>query len=262
MTEKMEYKGKDVDDAINKACAALNVNREQLSIEVESMGSAGIFGLCRKKASVFVSLKNSERVSKSVDDSRPSKKADSRSRAPKARETALKPLGPEALEVIKGDLLELLKLIDCPSDVAVSLDENNKVLVHIDNGDLETIIGPEGQTLDGLQYLLRKMISRKFTEKVMISLDAGEFRANRMKELEEKALALAKEVKDTGKTRTISAINPAERRIVHMALQDDKDIRSRSIGEGLFKKVLIYPPGKGRRRYPKKQRRSKPNRRL
>lgn len=252
MTERMEYKGKDVDDAINKACAALKVSREQLNIEVDSMGSAGIFGLCRKKASVRVSLKiaGGERYT------------EKKSAKPNVKKTEIliEPVATETLDVIKADLLKLLELIDCPSSVTVSLDENNKVLGHIEGDDLETIIGPEGQTLDGLQYLLRKMISRKFSEKIMVSLDAGEFRTNRMKELEEKALALAKEVKDTGKTRTVSAINPAERRIVHMALQDDKDIRSRSIGEGLFKKVLIYLPGKGGRRYSNKQRRSKPNR--
>lgn len=253
MTERMEYKGKDVDDAINKACTALNVSREQLSIEVDSMGSAGIFGLCRKKASVLVSLK-------AADDKKYTEKKSAKPNFKKT-EVIAEPVAPETLDVIKADLLKLLELIDCPSKVTVSLDENNKVLGHIEGDDLETIIGPEGQTLDGLQYLVRKMISRKFSEKIMISLDAGDFRANRMKELQEKAVKLAQEVKDTGKTRTISAINPAERRIVHMALQDDKDIRSRSIGEGLFKKVLIYPPGKGRRRYSKKQRRSKPNRR-
>ena len=74
-----------------------------------------------------------------------------------------------------------------------------------------------------------------------------------MVELQERALRLSQEVKETGKTRTIPAINPAERRMVHMALQDDTGIRSRSVGEGLFKKVLIYLPGKGRRRSPRKK---------
>lgn len=251
----MEYKGKDVDDAIKKACAALNVSREQLNIEVKSMGSAGIFGLCRKQASVLVSLKGPGAAAGIAAGETPAAKITAGESGREA-ETAIEPVAPEVLEVIKSDLQKLLELIGCPSDVTVSLGKNKKVLAHINGDDMETVIGQEGQTLDGLQYLLRKMISKKFSEKVMISLDAGEFRANRMKELEKKALALAKEVKDTGKTRTIPAINPAERRIVHMALQDDTAIRSRSIGDGLFKKVLIYPPGKGRRKYSKKPRKS------
>ncbi len=50
MSVKMQYKGKDVDEAINIACEKLNVSREQLNIEVVSPGTVGIFGLCRKKA--------------------------------------------------------------------------------------------------------------------------------------------------------------------------------------------------------------------
>ena len=50
-------------------------------------------------------------------------------------------------------------------------------------------------------------------------------------------------MKVDGKTQAIPALNPSERRVVHVMLQDDKSIRSRSVGDGLFKKVLIYKPG-------------------
>ncbi len=91
------------------------------------------------------------------------------------------------------------------------------------------------------------MIGKKFTEKAIISLDAGDFRAKRNEELKQLGLQYAEEVKKSGKTRSIPSLNPSERRVVHLALQDDKDVRSRSVGEGLFKKVLIYRPGKGRK---------------
>ena len=52
-------------------------------------------------------------------------------------------------------------------------------------------------------------------------------------------------------TQAIPALNPSERRVVHMLLQDDKEVRSRSVGEGLFKKVLIYKPGK-KKPFPRK----------
>jgi spoIIIJ-associated protein len=61
------------------------------------------------------------------------------------------------------------------------------------------------------------------------------------------ALRLAEEVKESGRTKSIPALNPAERRIVHMKLQDDPTIRSRSVGEGQFKKILIYLPGRGKK---------------
>jgi len=158
------------------------------------------------------------------------------------------PVSATEMETIRQDLLRILDLMGCSSPVTVAQDPNHKVLAHISGDLLDLLVGPEGQTLDALEYIMRKIITRKFPQKVLFSLDAGQFRANRMQELQERALGLAREAKETGKTRTIPAINPAERRIVHMALQNDTEIRSRSVGDGVFKKVLIYLPGKGRRR--------------
>lgn len=274
MSAKMEYKGIDVEEAIANACAALNVAREELDIRIISTGSTGIFGLGRKKASVQVSLKKEG----GGEETRPApeKKAstprvrterpasDKKTSAPKARpeqsadndeseEVMGDPVSPAEMEMIRADVAKILELMGCPSEISIDQDQNNKVHAKISGEFVETLVGPEGQTLDGLQYVMRKIITRKFSQKVLFSLDAGGFRENRMGELQERAIRLAKEVKETGKTRTIPAINPAERRMVHMALQDDTEIRSRSVGEGLFKKVLIYLPGKGRRRSPRKK---------
>jgi len=275
MSAKMEYKGTDVEEAIGNACAALNVPREELDIRIISTGSTGIFGLGRKKAAVQVSLKKEggheqRRPAQEKKTSTPRGKSerpasDRKPSAPRARaeqpadsvepaeEVAGDPVSPEEMEAIRADIAKILELMGCPSEISMEQDQNNKVHAKITGEFVEILVGPEGQTLDGLQYVLRKIITRKFPQKVLFALDAGGFRDNRMGELQERALRLAQEVKETGKTRTIPAINPAERRMVHMALQDDTDIRSRSVGEGLFKKVLIYLPGKGRRRSPRKK---------
>lgn len=278
MSARMEYRGTDVEEAIKNACAALNVGKEQLEIAVVSTGSTGIFGLGRKKAVIAVSLKGERgravtpppaeeaapaagaekpaRTAKPPRPPKPPRAAAPPAKAPEAdadveeqdAEVVGDPVSPDEMEAIRLDLVRILELMDCPSPVSVEQDQNNKVLAHIGGDWVDNLIGPEGQTLDALEYLMRKIITRKFTQKVLFSLDAGDFRANRRQELQERALRLAGEVKETGKTRTIPAINPAERRIVHMALQGDTEIRSRSVGDGLFKKVLIYLPGKGRKR--------------
>lgn len=254
MAGKMEYYGKDVDEAINQACVALNVARTQLNIEIKSTGSTGIFGLCRKKASILVSLKKdtvkrSAATVQSVTDITDKQQIKTQE---KTEESKGDPVPVETVKEIKDDLEKLLELMSCPAAVTIVQDEQHKLTAKISGDDIHLIVGQEGLVLDSLQYLLRKMINRKFPSKIMISLDAGDFRINRTQELQKRALAIAKEVKSTGKTRTMPAINPAERRIVHLVLQDDSSIRSRSIGDGLFKKILIYPPGKGRKRPPKK----------
>jgi spoIIIJ-associated protein len=58
------------------------------------------------------------------------------------------------------------------------------------------------------------------------------------------AKQLADEVRQSGKTRIIPALNPAERREIHLLLQNDPEVRSRSVGDGVFKRILIFKPGR------------------
>jgi len=165
----------------------------------------------------------------------------------------LAPPSEEGLAAIRADLHQLLNLMGLPSAVDVRFEENT-VHCHITGQYVEQIIGAEGRTLDSLQYLLRKMVSAHLPDRIMLALNAGDFRERRAEELKVRAVELAEKVKADGKTQSIPALNPSERRVVHMILQEDKGVRSRSVGEGLFKKVLIYKPGKGRRPAAKKRR--------
>ncbi len=319
MRTKLEFKAKDVDEAITKACAKMHAAREELNIEIISTGSSGIFGLCKKKACILVTKKNThvepdtthppsepvvdeadespsetvepevtekqqpeakpeptapteqsetpepvvkqspkvkeEKPEKTTKDKKPQQKTQQKREQQRRNQEPPAPLTPEIAEQIETNLGKLLTLMDFPSEITIEEGENNKSLVNISGDFVDDITASDGQVIDSLQYLMRKIIGKKFPEKIIFSIDAGGFRARRKKELQELALKLAQEVKDTEKTRTIAPLNPAERRIVHLELQDDKTIRSRSVGEGLFKKIIIYLPGKGRsrRRGPRKK---------
>ena len=276
--KKMEFEGKDVADAISKACKSLNVSQENLDIEVLTTGTSGIFGLCRQKTRLRVAVKeeysqkaeeksperpakpHTEKIKTIEKKKRPSsrdKKKEDRPepspkvQAPKVQDIENEPqkdfqVSEDLLARVEVDLSRLLELMGFPSEVSVSsIQENVNVLI---KGDyVDAIVEEKGKILDSLQYLLRKMIGKSFTEKAIISLDAGDFRAKRNEELKQLGLQFAAEVKKSGKTRSIPSLNPSERRVVHIALQEDKDVRSRSVGEGLFKKVLIYSPGKGKK---------------
>ncbi len=171
---------------------------------------------------------------------------------PETREEPAKPpAGPEpptdeVLASIRTDLDRILHLMNCVSEIAVQV-EGNMVQCRIVGEHDETILGPEGRTLDSLQYLLRKMTSSRLPEKMLLDIDTGNFRERRTLELQKLAGELADLVKGDGKTQVIPALNPFERRVVHLVLQEDKGVRSRSVGDGLFKKVLIFKPGKGRK---------------
>ena len=252
----MEFTGSDVPQAISNACEELKAKQDELDIEVVAAGSNGIFGMFgKKKARISVSLKNSGnrgRKPNKKGGGRPNRNTNNaKKRSPRSpRRGEDKPaaeITSSHLDKVKSDLEQIMTLMGFPGTAAVS-NEGNRIKGHITSNHIDEITGPEGQVLDSIQYLMRKMISRMVEGKVMFSLDAGNYRQERRKDLEERALKLAEEVKESGRTKSIPAINPAERRIVHMTLQNDTSIRSRSIGEGHFKKILIYVPGRGRKK--------------
>lgn len=310
MAKGKDFYGKDIAEVIEQACKALGVSREEMDIEVLETGSAGIFGLCKKKAHIRVQRKTAaphEEVDVPPPPVNPVEKTtlveakaaaelmlpaeeavqvatepeigpkDATSSIPASvegtrkiktkqdeevqsheieeveEETPIEPPSAESLDAIQADLYRLLTLMGLPSEVQVFFEENT-VQCNITGPHEAHIVGPEGRTLDSLQYLLRKMVARHLPERIMLALNAGDFRERRTEELKARAVELAAQVKMDGKTQAISALNPSERRVVHMVLQDDKGVRSRSVGEGLFKKVLIYKSGKGRRPVSKKRR--------
>ncbi len=307
MTKAKDFFGKDITEVIELACKFYETTQGQLDIEVLETGSAGIFGLCRKKAHIRVSLKKAateeepqpvkkdagkskkrtpasqtaskptvpvganKDVKETVDQVEPPQKPseekknvpeavaksnepkkqgvqseDTVEKEPQQEVIPVEPPSQEALDGISATIKEVLALMTFPAEVVVK-SENSTVYCNISSEHETDIIGSEGRTLDSLQYLLRKMLLQSLPDKYMLSLDVGNFRERRAEELKERALQLAVQVKEDGKTQAIPALNPSERRIVHMVLQEDKSIRSRSVGDGLFKKVLIYKPGKGRR---------------
>ncbi len=295
MAKGKDFYGKDITDVIDQACKEFEVSQEELDIEVLETGSAGIFGLCKKKAHVRVKIKSEQKEAVPVDKKTvPSARSEGRSNqveaatekkkakpkkersqgqesekvsdapAPKdsiddtepvakKEEIAFELPSQEVLDSIRDDLGRFLELMGFPSEIAVKV-EGNTVQCNITGEYEDDITGSDGRTLDSLQYLMRKMMSRQLPDRVMIALNAGDFRERRAEELKLRAVELATLVKEDGKTQAIPALNPSERRVVHMILQEDKGVRSRSVGEGLFKKVLIYKPGKGRRSHSRKRR--------
>ena len=305
MAKAKDFYGNDISEVIEQACKDLGAAREELDIEVLETGSAGIFGLCKKKAHIRVQRKATAPVAQS-EMVRPTARESAKVAEPSAivpsapevvsapqdsapqeegvqlipvaakqerrheksdvvgeeqevepedleEEAPLEPPSTESLAAIQADLHQLLTLMGLPSEVQVVF-EQNTVQCNITGPHEAHIVGPEGRILDSLQYLLRKMVSSHLPDKIMLALNAGDFRERRAEELKVRAVELAELVKADGKTQAIPALNPSERRVVHMVLQEDKGVRSRSVGEGLFKKVLIYKPGKSRRPVSRKRR--------
>jgi spoIIIJ-associated protein len=273
--EKKDFYGKEVAAAIRNACDTLGVPQEKLEIEVVETGTTGIFGLIRKKAHIRVLIKpDIEEVAADVfevssflksepeNEIEPEPVATPKDKVVETVQGAAEddededdmqsdnePGGEvslESLEIVKTELLQLVELMGFPSTLEVET-VGQAVACTLRGEFEENLTGADGKVLDSLQYILRKIISRKVPERLRISINVGDFREKRLEELKVKAVEMAAQVKEDGKTQVLPALNPSERRVIHMILQEDKEIRSRSVGDGLFKKILIYKPGKGNR---------------
>jgi len=111
-------------------------------------------------------------------------------------------------------------------------------------GDRDGIlIGRHGRTLEALEVLINRMVNKQVQEPVRVVLDIDHYRHRRVDSLEKLADRLGERAKREGKAITIGPFNSQDRRVIHIALQNDPLLRTESIGEGPIKKISILPAG-------------------
>ena len=127
-------------------------------------------------------------------------------------------------------------------DVVIDVKEKNNYLVFDLKGDnLGILIGRRGDTLDSLQFLLNLVINEKNSVKVKGIIDIENYRAKREETLIGLSHKLAAKARKTGQKVVLEPMNPQERRIIHMALQNDRRVTTYSEGEEPYRKVVIVP---------------------
>lgn len=132
---------------------------------------------------------------------------------------------------------ELLDLAELP--FAVRTEETaESINVRLFGGDDERLLGRGGEVIDAIQVLANKALTGRSVEK-LVELDFRDFKSKRSEELSQKAHELADLVRAEGREQLLPAMNPIERRIVHVALRDDADVATESRGDGFFKRVAI-----------------------
>jgi spoIIIJ-associated protein len=102
------------------------------------------------------------------------------------------------------------------------------------------LIGRNGTTLQALQHIVSRMAYRRNPNHRVV-IDVGGYRARRMSFLRKKALSLAERVKAGGQEMMMEPLQSAERRIVHIALNADPDVRTYTVGEGVLRSVVVAP---------------------
>lgn len=227
----VEFEGKDPEDAISQAIAYFNVPPEDLEIEIVSLGSSGLFGLLGgKKARIRAALK----VTPEEEEEVFSPPVDREPAVPAAEgEADLAPLAQEILATILEKMGE-----SCSVQGTQKL---NQIHLVVEGEDAGLLIGKQGQTLEALQYLVTKIVAKQSQRKPRIIIDIESYRERHKQSLIDLALKQGEKAKRSGKPVTLSPMNAHDRRIVHLALQSDKEVKTKSRGEGLYKKIIIYP---------------------
>lgn len=210
--EFVEFEAKGTEEAIANACAHFQVPPEQLEIEIVSVGSPGLFGIGGRKAKIRAALREEE------------------------TQASLLPQAQETLEQLLERMQEYGKV--------TGHEEDDRIILNIETEDAGLLIGKQGQTLEALQYLISKILAKKSRRKVRVSIDVESYRARHNEALVHLAMKNGDKVKRSGRPVTLNPMNPHDRRIVHLTLQNDRDLKTMSRGEGLYKKVIIYPAKK------------------
>ncbi|NLC67655.1 MAG: protein jag [Clostridiaceae bacterium] len=203
MSTVLEKMGRTVEEAISRALDELKVERSQVDVEVLDEGNKGIFGLIgTKTARVRVTLKETpgERVKKFLDE-----------------------------------VFEKMNL-----NVQMVVEEDDKaVYVKIEGEDSGIIIGRRGETLEALQFLSCLVVNNGKGDYKKVIIDIENYRKRREDTLVKLSHKLAERVIKSKKNITLEPMSPYERRIIHSTLQNNKYVKTYSIGDEPNRKVVI-----------------------
>jgi spoIIIJ-associated protein len=142
---------------------------------------------------------------------------------------------------VAGDYLErLLDILDVDGDIDLDV-EGDRASVAIVGGNLSTLIGPDGATLEALQELTRLAVAQDTGVRSRLMLDVGGFRAKRRADLTALAGETAQRVALSRQPERMSPMNPFERKVVHDVIAGVGGVHSESEGEEPNRRVVVLP---------------------
>ncbi|MCD4722523.1 MAG: Jag N-terminal domain-containing protein [Desulfobacula sp.] len=265
MEQTQEFSGKDVDIAIKNACVALTLSKDELEYKIISEGASGIFGIVgRRDAKIKVVLPDNDIASETelegiksiVDEAfgEETRLEEPKKEESKKEESPIKEVksfeAPEPVDVSEDSIAlgseALQRMADLITDDAkVSAQtQTDRLTLSIEGGNTGILIGRKGQTLDAMQFLTDKIINRKSEARVRVKVDIEGYMETRKSNLRHLAYKMADKAKKTGRPATINQMSAQDRRIVHLALKDDNKVRTQSMGDGYYRRLVIFPKKK------------------
>lgn len=197
---RVEQEGRTTEEAMELALEKLGVSRDKVKVTVLSEGKKGLF--FSKPAKVLVSLKE------------------------------------DPASTPEGILKTLLDKMGIECEIKSEITDGN-IYLSVSTSNAGLLIGRRGRTLNAIQHLINCIMNRSSLVKRRIIVDAEQYRERREEILVNLAHKLASRVKATGHEEVVEPMNPQDRRIIHLALQNDEQVTTFSRGEGSFRSVVI-----------------------
>ena len=122
-----------------------------------------------------------------------------------------------------------------------TIGQESEIHYVIDSSGNPLLIGTKGHTLEALQTLIKNLIGSYTKDYIVVTLDIGSYRANRIHQLEILATKTAKSVAKTKIAVKLDPMNSFERRVIHEKLSDWRDVYTESEGEGEERAIVIKP---------------------
>jgi len=147
----------------------------------------------------------------------------------------------DKIEMIKKTIKELLATINFEGQIVVDDLSPDNILVNIETDQAGFLIGQAGANLDALQHLTRVLVSKKSEESIPFILDVNHYRKSRIELLKDLAGNMAKQALLEKVSLTLQPMSAYERRVIHMALTNQSEIKTESIGQEPERRIVIKP---------------------
>ena len=270
MRKFIDVTGKTEDEAISKALAQLNMDRDDVSVEILERAKSGFLGLGSSPAKVRVSYgpeeveelpkaepvvekpvveKKAEKpaASEKKTEKKPEKKAPKKDKPAKAEAPVVaaapaadlgEEVNDEKAQAIRKFLAGLLEQMDSAAAVKVYQPEKGRYKVILEGENLGALIGRRGETLDAIQQLTSYAVNRT-GGRVRVQLDAEGYREKREQSLQHLARKVAGKVVKYRRSVTLEPMNAYERHVIHTALQEVPGVTTYSTGVDPNRRVIV-----------------------
>jgi spoIIIJ-associated protein len=253
MSDRQEFYAATVEEAVDKACKALDVAPDRIRFEVLDQGSSGFLGIGTRDARIVV-----ENASAGADA--PYSRVDGVQAEGAAEERAMRS-GDSSSEISRTVEEDGAAEAEVPNDLIIAVDEFVISLVRTmgidatvdvyDSGDViavdiatqETglLIGQKGETIDAIQYLVNVSIykMRPFAKRIVV--DSEGYRQRRVEAIQGMAHRTARRALREQRPLSLPPMSPAERRVVHLFLKENPQVTTSSQGEEENRRVVVSP---------------------